>query len=334
MLRLRTSLLAALLTTTVVSGCATTQSYEPPRLADGTPDLQGVWTNVSLTTLTRRSYFDSLTISPEQAQQLAARQAARAEEDLKPTDPDAPPPEKGNNVGGYNNFWTDGGESLAMIDGQYRTSWIVDPADGQLPYSEAGRKRFEAEQHEARNNYDGPEIRPMPERCIIGFGSTGGPPMMNVLYNNNYQIVQTPDAVAILVEMNHDARIIRMNEEHRPGSMPQWLGDSVGRWDGDTLVIETRNFNPGESLRLYFDQSFYISPEAVVTERLTRIADDELFYEFIVDDPAIYTQPWRGEMIFKSTEGPIYEYACHEGNYALPNILGGARAEEKNTAAQ
>ncbi|MCW8196743.1 hypothetical protein F6455_18275 [Proteobacteria bacterium 005FR1] len=300
-------------------------------MADGTPDLQGIWTNVSLTTLTRRPFFDSLTITPEEAQRLAARQAARAEEDLKPTDPNAPPPEKGNNVGGYNNFWTDGGETLAMIDGQYRTSWIVDPADGQLPYSEAGRKRFESEQNEARNNYDGPEIRPMPERCIIGFGSTGGPPMMNVLYNNNYQIVQTADTVAILVEMNHDARIIRMKDQHRPESMPQWLGDSVGHWDGDTLVIETRNFNPGESLRLYFDQSFYISPEAVVTERLTRIADDEMFYEFIVDDPEIYTQPWRGEMIFKATEGPIYEYACHEGNYALPNILGGARAEEKGS---
>jgi hypothetical protein len=333
MLKLRISL-AAVILSAVINGCATAQDYEPPRLADGTPDLQGVWTNVSLTTLTRRSFFDSLTISPEQAQQLAARQAARAAEDLKPTDPNAPPPEKGNNVGGYNNFWTDGGESLAMIDGQYRTSWIVDPADGQLPYSEAGRKRFESEQADARNNYDGPEIRPMPERCIIGFGSTGGPPMMNVLYNNNYQIIQTPENIAILVEMNHDARVIRMDQEHRPASMPQWLGDSVGRWDGDTLVIETRNFNPDESLRLYFDQSFYISPEARVTERLTRIADDELFYEFVVDDPEVYTQTWRGEMIFKATDGPIYEYACHEGNYALPNILGGARAEEKNGAAE
>lgn len=330
MRKLRTTLVSTILITVVVGGCATTPSYEPPRLADGTPDLQGIWTNVSLTTLTRRPFFDSLTISPEEAEKLAARQAARAEEDLKPTDPDAPPPEAGNNVGGYNNFWTDGGESLAMIDGQYRTSWIVDPADGQLPYSEAGRKRFESEQYEARNNYDGPEIRPMPERCIIGFGSTGGPPMMNVLYNNNYQIVQTPEAIAILVEMNHDARIIRMNEDHLPESMRKWLGDSVGRWDGDTLVVETKNFDPGESLRLYFDQSFYISPEAVITERFTRIADDELFYEFIVEDPSIYTQRWRGEMVFKATNGPIYEYACHEGNYALPNILGGARAAESS----
>lgn len=321
-------ILLALLLSSLLTAC-TNHSYEPPRMPDGTPDMQGVWTNVSLTTLTRRGFFDSLTISPEEAQKIAARQAARAERDLEPTDPNAPPPEKGNSVGGYNNFWTDGGESLAMLDGQYRTSWIVDPEDGQLPYSEEGRARFESEQHEARNNYDGPEIRPITERCIIGFGSTGGPPMMNVLYNNNYRIVQTSDVIMILVEMNHDVRTIRMNAEHRPESMRPWLGDSVGHWEGDTLVIETTNFHPGESLRLYFDQSFYISEDAVVTERLTRISDTELFYEFVVDDPAIYTQPWRGEMVFNATEGPIYEYACHEGNYALPNILGGARQAEK-----
>jgi hypothetical protein len=302
--------------------------YEPPRLPNGQPDFQGTWTNKSLTSLTRPDRYDSLTLSPEQARQIAQMMAARAARDLEPTDPDAPAPPKGNNVGGYNLFWTEPGEGLAMIDGEYRTSWIVEPADGQLPYTEEGRKRFEQLRDEARQRTEGPEIRPMTERCIIGFGSTGGPPMLNVGYNSNYQIVQTDEDVLILVEMVHDARVIDLNGEH--GVIPRWLGDSVGHWDGDTLVIETKNFMEGEGLRLYFDASYYISPEAEVTERLTRIAEDQLFYEFEVRDPAVYSQPWRGEMVFNKTANRIYEYACHEGNYALTNVLSGARKEEQN----
>ncbi|MGQ9427523.1 hypothetical protein ACXYTJ_16680 [Gilvimarinus sp. F26214L] len=311
----------------LASGCATT-GYQAPRLADGQPDLQGTWTNVSLTGLTRPGNFKSLTVSEEDAERIRAMTADRAKRGLQPTDPNAPPPPKGSGVGGYNSFWGDMGEGLAKVNGEYRTSWIVDPEDGQLPYTEKGREIFNTLLQEQRNNLDDPEGRPMAERCIIGFGSTGGPPMLNVMYNNNYQIVQGPDTIMILVEMNHDARVIRMNADHRSDPVRPWLGDSVGRWDGDTLVIETTNFNPGESLRLYFSSSFYISEDAMVTERLTRVADDELFYEFVVEDPEIYSKPWRAEMVFKETDGPIYEYACHEGNYALPNILGGARQEE------
>lgn len=300
--------------------------YQAPRLPNGQPDFQGIWTNKSVTSLVRPARYDSLTISPQEAAQIASMTAARSAADLEPTDPDAPAPPKGRNVGGYNLFWTDGGDGLAMIDGEYRTSWIVEPKNGQLPYSEPGRQRFEQLRDEARQNTDGPEIRPMTERCIIGFGSTGGPPMLNVGYNSNYQIVQGDEEIMILVEMVHDVRIIRLNEEHR--TVPRWLGDSVGHWDGDTLVIETTNFTEGEGLRLYFDASYYVSPQAKVTERLTRIADNQLFYEFEVDDPNVYTQTWRGEMIFNATDEPIYEYACHEGNYALTNILSGARKEE------
>lgn len=303
-------------------------AYQPPRLPNGQPDFQGTWTNKSLTGLTRPDRYDSLTLSPEQAREIAQTMATRAARDLEPTDPDAPAPPKGNNVGGYNLFWTEPGEGLAMIDGEYRTSWIVDPADGQLPYTEEGRKRFEYLRDQARQSTDGPEIRPMTERCIIGFGSTGGPPMLNVGYNSNYQIVQTDEDVLILVEMVHDARVIDLSGEH--GVVPRWLGDSVGYWDDETLVIKTKNFMEGEGLRLYFDASYYISPEAEVTERLTRIAEDQLFYEFEVDDPAVYSQPWRGEMVFNQTEDRIYEYACHEGNYALTNVLSGARKEERD----
>jgi len=146
--------------------------------------------------------------------------------------------------------------------------------------------------------------------------------------------VQTDDTVMILVEMNHDARMIRLNSEHLPDTIRPWLGDSIGHWDGDTLVVETTNFNPGESLRLNYNQSYYMSPDAKVTERLTRISDSQLFYEFAVEDPAIYEQTWRGEMVFNATDEPIYEYACHEGNYALPGILAGAREEEKALAKE
>jgi len=155
-----------------------------------------------------------------------------------------------------------------------------------------------------------------------------------VLYNNHYQFVQTKDAVVIVVEMNHDARIIRLNSKHLPNHIRPWLGDSIGWWEGDTLVVETTNFNPGESLRLNFNQSFYISPNGKVTERFTRISKTEIFYEFAVDDPETYTQTWRAEMIMNAAEGKLYEYACHEGNYALPGILAGARKEEQEAAAK
>ncbi|MCW8196022.1 hypothetical protein F6455_14610 [Proteobacteria bacterium 005FR1] len=330
MLRTKRRTTAALLvaTTMLCQSALAESEYQPPRLPNGQPDFQGTWTNKSVTSLTRPERFDSLTLSPEQARQIAQAMEARAARDLQPTDPDAPPPPKGTNVGGYNLFWTEPGEGLAMIDGEYRTSWIVDPASGQLPYTEQGRKRFEQLRDEARQNTDGPEIRPMTERCIIGFGSTGGPPMLNVGYNSNYEIVQTDEDVMILVEMVHDARIVDLNGEHGP--IPRWLGDSVGRWDGDTLVIETRNFMDGEGLRLYFDASYYVSPQAEVTERLTRISDDQLFYQFEVRDPAVYSQPWRGEMVFNKTDDRIFEYACHEGNYALTNVLSGARKEERD----
>jgi len=153
--------------------------------------------------------------------------------------------------------------------------------------------------------------------------------MMNVLYNNTYQIQQDGDHVAILVEMDHDVRVIRLNaKEHLPASIRPWMGDSIGHWEGDTLVVETTNFNPGESLRPGIPTVVYLSPDAKVTERFTRISASQILYQFQVDDPAVYTRTWRGEMPFNISRGPLYEYACHEGNYALPGILAGARHAE------
>src|SRR5215831_18372875 len=308
--------------------------YKPPRTPDGKPDLQGVWTNVSLTTLLRSPEFKTNVVSAEDANRIAHRRAAALERSLEPTDPNSPAPPKGADVGGYNSFYGDAGEQFAKVKGQYRTTWLVDSDTGQLPYSENGRRVFDKELAFTRATFDGPEARPMAERCIVGFGSTGGPPMINVLYNNHYQIVQTKDTVVILVEMNHDARVIRINGKHLPNTVRPWLGDSIGHWEGDTLVVETTNFNPGERLRTNFSQSFYVSTNAKVTERFARISPTEISYDFAVDDPEIYTRVWRAEMVMNAAKGNIYEYACHEGNYALPGILAGARKGERESVGQ
>jgi len=325
---------SALVLTTLYGATALAADYKPPRTPDGKPDLQGVWTNVSLTTLFRSPQFKTNSIAPQDAARLERQRAASFEASLRPTDPNAPAPPSGGNVGGYNSFYGDSGDRLAFINGEYRTTWVVDPPIGKPPYSEKGQQQFTKALAFARETFDGPEARPIPERCIVGFGSTGGPPMINVLYNNNYQIVQTQDAIMILVEMNHDARIIRMNGKRLPNHVRPWLGDSIGHWEGDTLVVETTNFNPGESLRSNFNQTLYMTQNAKVVERFKRISDSEIFYEFTVDDPEVFSQVWRGEMVFNATPGPVYEYACHEGNYALPGILAGAREAEREAQAK
>jgi hypothetical protein len=295
-------------------------AYSPPRLANGHPDFQGRWTNTSLTVLERPADLTSLTLTEEQAMRAARVRNAASDRDNERTDPDAPAPKSGN-VGGYNSFWIDTGTRFGRIGDEYRSSWLVDPPNGKLPYSEAGRKLFTESFNRQRNATDGPEVRSLGERCLLGFGSSGGPPMLNVSYNNHYQIVQTPDEVVVVSEMIHD--------KHRPASMHRWMGDPIGWWDGDTLVIETTNLHPQESMRVYYGQSLYISKDARITERFTRISDTELLYAFTVDDPSVFSQPWRAEMIFYSTDEDSYEYACHEANYSMPGILAGGRLEDR-----
>jgi hypothetical protein len=321
--------LVALALAAIAASAQAQPAYKAPRNAFGQPDLEGVWTNASLTGLERPAQFKSLTIPEAQARQVEQMRARMMEAQSRPTDPNAPAPKAGQDPGGYNAFWTDGGSRMGRIRGEVRTSWLVDPADGKLPYRPEGWKLYQDALNTARNTFDGPEARPLGERCILGFGSTAGPPMLNVLYNNNYQVQQTRDAVVIVVEMNHDARIIRLADPKRPPSHVRlWMGDSVGRWEGDTLVVETTNFNPGEQLRPGIPTTFFVSKDAKVTERFTRISDTQILYQFTVDDPSIYTRTWRGEMPMNAAKGPVYEYACHEGNYALPGILGGARRAE------
>ena len=314
-------------TMAAMAGCAAAE-WQAPRTHFGAPDLQGTWTSATVTTLERPSQASRLVLTDAEAaywEQVAGRYA---EADARPTDPDEGAPPAGADVGGYNAFWIDPGTRLMRVNGQARTSIIVDPTDGRVPYTNAGRARLNAVAYARQNKFDGPEQRLLGERCIVGFGSTGGPPMLPVLYNNHYQIVQSPGIVMILVEMNHDARIVRIDGEHVPASVTPWLGDSIGRWDGDTLVVETTNFHPGQSFRAAIKHRLYLSPEATVTERFTRTSDGEILYQFRVDDPETFTQAWRGELPLLATDERIFEYACHEGNYALPGILAGARAEE------
>lgn len=315
-------------------GAAFDPNYEPPRMADGTPSMQGIWTSASLTVLERGDQFDTLVVPEAVAVAIETGASVAKSAGDAPTDPDAPPPEVGGSgVGGYNTFWMDFGTRVARINGEVRTSWLVEPANGKLPWSEAGASLLKGLRKQFSNNMDDPEIRSSGERCTVGFGSTGGPPMLNVLYNNNYQIVQAPDTVAIVVEMNHNTRLVRIDDEHRPANMVGWLGDSVGKWEGDTLVVHSTNFHAGNAYRGAIRHRIYLTDDAEVVERFTRVSDEEIFYEFSVTDPDIYDQTWKGEMTWVASEGPIYEYACHEGNYSLPGILGGARKQEADAAA-
>ena len=297
-----------------------------PRTPDGKPDLQGIWSNASQTPLERPAVFGNtsfLTLEEKEDQEARWRQVAI--DRSQNSDPSRAAPEQGEDVGGYNYFWTDRGTDVIEINGEYRTSIIIDPPNGQIPFREDGLgKNFTAQLRAIPgvNPFDGPELRPLGERCLLSFGSSSGPPMMPVMYNNNYQIVQTPDYVMIMVEMVHDARIIRIADEPQT-DYAKWMGDSTGYWDGDTLVVKTVNMHPYQS-------SWGFTENVVVTEYFDLLSSDKIGYRFTVDDAEVYTRPWTGEVAMnRRPDGDrIFEYACHEGNYAFPGILGGARRLE------
>ena len=302
--------------------------YHAPRTEFGDPDLQGLWTNASITTLERPQWATKLVLTPEEAAQAVAQYKAW----LAANDNPAEQAKERDDPGGYNSFWLDPGSKFGVVRGEIRTSWIVDPPTGRIPYSAEGGRAAMATGMRQFRDFSGPEVRSLGERCIVGYGSTGGPPMLNVLYNNNYQIVQSPGYVVIVVEMNHDARIIRLGGTHPPADIRPWMGDSVGHWEGETLVVETTNLNPGQAFTADIRHRIYLAPNARVTERFTRVSEHDILYEFKVEEPHAYTQTWRGEIPMHVTKGPMYEYACHEGNYALADILAGARQEEKTAA--
>jgi hypothetical protein len=331
---------AAALALTPAAGQAPTGTAKPwtmPRTPDGKPDLQGNWSNATLTPLERPGDNTPLVMPKEEVAKREQGFRDRVERLAQSSDPNRPAPPKGGdgstgaagNVGGYNNFWIDPGDRVAVVNGEYRTSLITDPPNGKIP-AQTPEARERAQQRLAmmkgRGQYDHPEFRPLAERCLMSFGSNAGPPMLpNYFYNNNYQIVQTKDHVMILVEMVHDVRVIRLGGERLPKTMRPWMGDSIGRWEGDTLVVETTNFHPLQQFR-------GASENLKVTEYFTRTGPDTILYKFRIEDPTTFTTPWGGEVPFNRSDELIYEYACHEGNYALSNVLSGERDREKREA--
>jgi hypothetical protein len=314
----RRSALTALLVIAATAALAAQNRWTPPRTADGHPDLQGVWDFSTLTPLERPAEFAGKEfLTDAEAKQYEARTMERNNRDKREQNADA------DVSSAYNEFWFDRGVHTARVNGRTRTSLIVDPPDGKLPALTPEAEKRAAARADARRQHpaDGPEDRSLGERCVL---FNAGPPMLSGPYNNFVQIVQTRNHVVILNEMIHDTRIVPLDgRPHLPPPIRGLLGDSRGHWDGNTLVVETTNFTDktnvrgsGERLRL--------------VERFTRADAGTLLYEFTIDDPASFTKPWTAILPMAKTDAQIYEYACHEANYAMTGMLRGARAGEKS----
>jgi len=307
---------SGILAALVFAQLAVAADYRAPRTASGAPDLNGLWSNSSLTDLERPEAFKSLVVPEKDAKAWEKDHLGKA-----PKDPE-------DTVGGADSEWWERDVGLARIRGQARTSWLVAPTNGQLPTSKAAKAARKARHQQRLTNFDNPEGRSPDERCLST--DAAGPPIFNGGYNDNYQFVQTPGELAILAEYMSVVRIVRLASHgapapsHPPPSIRRRMGDAVGHWEGDTLVIETTNFTPAEA------DPFNLAPgsDMLVVERLTRTGPGEITYAFRVRQPAVYDQSWAGEMAFHATKGPIYEFACHEGNYGLVNILAGSREQD------
>jgi hypothetical protein len=339
LLALSTCLCAAPLTLAAAAPAApAAKAYKAPLNAFGQPDLSGNWSNATLTPMIRNpKYGDQLVMPQADVKAEEAEMAREFKVGDMPTDPNAPVqkgvdttvrPEfaaAGGDVGGYNIGWLDPGRSIMRVNGEPRTS-LITTQNGRPPPRIDGKSGMDRRRR-GLGSFDSYETRSLGERCIIGFGRNAGPPMFpNGFYNNDYQIIQTPTTVAIDVEMVHDMRIVRLNSKHPAGDVRPWFGDSIGWWEGPTLVVETTNIPKEEAF-------FGSWKNLKVTERFTRVGPDRLLYQFQVEDPTMWAKPWGGEYEFHPLKGELYEYACHEGNYALPDMLAGARRKEREEAA-
>jgi len=316
---------------------ASAGDWPVPRTEWGHPDLQGNWTNQWRTPTERRIGYGP-TLTGAQVDSIEHAIESRIDEGHAASDPDREPPAAGGNVGGYNEVYYDRGDGVARVHGEPRSSLITFPEDGRIPaLSLSGAQRLAAF-HDLRLSFgeaDHPEVLTQADRCLVSYGSTLGPPMLpSGGYNSNYTIVQNEDHVLILTEMIHDVRIVSLRE---PAEVPRseirpWFGVSWGHWEDDTLVVETRRINPKQMLSPTFDPSFtssvVLSDDVRVEERFTRTDEHTLLYEFEVEDPATYTEPWGGQIPMRRFDDLLYEYACHEGNYAIEGILSGARYQE------
>lgn len=303
-------------TVLLILGCsavANEQSYRPPRLDTGQPDMQGMWIVSNFTPLQRPPGFTTLVIDEAQAAKLLAQLEARAEDRDTPTEP------------------TEYFEAFALepIRGQLRSSIVIDPANGLIPGNALYQQQIARGLAGMLSAMDGPEQRPAAERCLGS--ATAQPPILGIRNGVNlHQIVQTADSLLFVSEFVGAARIIRLGSKRPPAAVTSWLGDSIGRWDGDVLVVETRAFTPSDRVRFGGpSSSFLVSPRTVVTERFARVAEDRIDYSFTVDDPTYYTQPWQGESHFLRRDERMLEYACHEANYSLVHILEGARERDR-----
>ncbi len=311
------------------AGVASAQSvapsdYNPPRTSWGAPELSGFWTNSSLTTLQRPASATAVTVSEAEAANLVRKNVytllAKDEEGASKLDKASTDKllADGNSNRGYNSFWIDPGTDYARVGEDIRTAWVTVPADGMIPYKPGKRPQ-------QKLSYDGPEGRPITERCVSY--ARLGPVFGNGMYNNNFQFVQTPTHLMIDAEMIHEVRIVPIvksasEAKHGPDAMLNFGGDAVAWYEGDTLVVQTVNVRQ--------DQRPHISPKGKVTERFTRWKDNELLYQFSVEDASLYSQPWAGEQVLRASAKPVYEYACHEGNYGMFGILAGARQLERD----
>jgi hypothetical protein len=299
---------------------AQSREWQPSRTPDGKPDLQGTYTFRTITPLQRPAALAGKeTLTPEEAAAFEASENIRLNRDLYDPEKGQPsagyPPRSQGGVLSYNDFWYERGSELTE---DRRTSLIIDPPDGRIPFApRSGGAR-------SGGRYDNPETLSLADRCLLGFNS--GPPMISSTYNNNVLIVQTRDFVVLQTEMIHEARIIPTNGRAH-GALPRWIGDSRGRWEGDTLVVETINFKRETSLP-------GSSATTKLVERFKRVGPDTITYEFTVTDPTTLTRPWTAVMPLTRIDELLYEYACHEGNYGMTGILSGARFLEKPEAAR
>lgn len=304
---------------------ASAQAKDIPRTAEGKPDFQGFWTNATQTPIERPVELgDKRDYTPEEARQKVIAYTARIDADAAPIDPDRGAPPQGAAIG-LEADWRFPDANIVTVNGQARTSLIIDPPNGRIPTREGKPQDWRSLMlaQTGADEFDGPEVRPTGERCLLSVLSTAGPPMFPMSYNSVYQIVQTPQYLMIMTEMVNDVRIIRIDGQALPDAMTRWMGDSVAHWEEDTLVVNTDKVHP--------QQSFRGSTGALkTTEWFSMESDQQINYRVTLHDPDAYTQSWTAEVPLRAMPpgSNIYEYACHEGNHSVTGSLGGARRQD------
>ncbi len=317
-----------LLLVTLITTTATAQEYTVPKTEWGVPNFHGVWRHATIMPFERpEELAEKRAYTEEEALVLEGAVQQKFEAANEPLSPDRAPPEVGEplpSLGNYDLFWREDAKFIPTIDGEFRTSAITDPANGRMPERVAGFSERMAARGSRGRNSDGPEGRGLGERCLLN-GNFGSPVMRPSIYNSHLQFNQSPGYISITTEMAHDTRIIKISDEHNAAAAVQrkWMGDSIGRWEGEMLVVETRYFNNWQTL--------YGTPteNLTVIETFRRDTNNKMIYGFTVDDPTVFTSQFSGEYALSRINEEIYEYACHEGNYGMVGILGGARRLEQ-----